>query len=121
MKAIYGMQKKEKSLYENYKISLSKLILLAVIELNENNDYTTIKQKLIQKEMIQMNIKLKQANKLDIHNLMKAYNIETANNITQSDIINIALTEFFKTASDEDVFVKRVKTLKQYTGDQYEL
>lgn len=43
---------KDKLVYENYKISLSKLILLAVIELNENNDYTTIKQKLIQKEMI---------------------------------------------------------------------
>ena len=58
--------------------------------------------------------RLTASNKRNMQNLIKAYHIETSRNITKAEIINIALKEFFKRDSDEDVFVKRVETLKNF-------
>lgn len=43
---------KEKIKSDGYKVSLSKIILLAVIELKKNNSYMEIQRKLKENEMI---------------------------------------------------------------------
>ena len=43
---------KEKIKSDGYKVSLSKIILLAVIELKKNNSYIEIQRKLKENEMI---------------------------------------------------------------------